>query len=197
MYAFHGNTCQNKNFTIFDFLPQEQDFCNFQQLARDLKMTKHALCILVCGKTEITGQFRTFYSYPYLFHPPYLLSIFIQYFSLFLSLPLSHFATSLPHVLSCLSLLMGHSASSSSPSIQYLFPLSSLPPSKSPHYFPFSCTLLPRYLLRNFLCHTSLILSIVSGFFDSFPSFLLVCSTFIHLPFALNLSTSSLVYPFL
>jgi hypothetical protein len=70
-------------------------------------------------------------------------------------------------------------------------------PSKSPHHFPFSCTLLPRYLLRNFLCHTSLILSIVSGFFDSFSSLLLVCSTFIHLPFALNLSTSSLVYPFL
>jgi hypothetical protein len=54
-----------------------------------------------------------FYSvplFPHLFHPSYLPSVLIQFFSPFLSLPPSHFATSIPHVLYCLSLLIAHSA---------------------------------------------------------------------------------------
>jgi hypothetical protein len=87
---------------------------------------------------------------------------------------LSHFATSIPHLLSSQHLL--HLLSS--PSIQ--IPLFSLlvSISKSRHHFSFSCTLSP----QEFLCHTPLIFSVVSGFFDSFPSFLLVC---VFVPFTL------------
>jgi hypothetical protein len=118
-----------------------------------------------------------FYSFPpvpYHFHPSYLPSVFILDFSPFLSLSLSHFATSIPHVLSSQHLL--HLLSS--PSIQ--IPLFSLlvSISKSRHHFSFSCTLSP----QEFLCHTPLIFSVVSGFFDSFPSFLLVC---VFVPFTL------------
>jgi hypothetical protein len=49
-----------------------------------------------------------------------------------------------------------------------------VPTSKSRHHFSFFCTFSPQ-VLRNLLCHTSLILPVVSGFFDSFPSFLSVC----------------------
>jgi hypothetical protein len=41
-----------------------------------------------------------------LFHPSYLPFVFIQYFSPSLSLPPSHFATSIPRVLNCVSLLI-------------------------------------------------------------------------------------------
>jgi hypothetical protein len=41
-------------------------------------------------------------------------------------------------------------------------------------HFAFSCTFSPQ-VLRNFLCHTPLTLPVVSGFFNSFSSFLLVC----------------------
>jgi hypothetical protein len=47
-----------------------------------------------------------FYSFPllpYLFHPTYLPSVCAQYFSPVLSLPLSHFVASVPHVLDRLS----------------------------------------------------------------------------------------------
>jgi hypothetical protein len=78
-----------------------------------------------------------------------------------------------------------------------------IPTSESPHHFSFSCTLSPQ-VLQNFLCHTPLILPVVPRLSDSFPSLLLVrvfslslSSTFIHLHFALNLSTSSLAYAFL
>jgi hypothetical protein len=115
-----------------------------------------------------------FFSLPYLFHPSYLSSVFIQYFSPFLSLSFSHFGTSNPHVLDCLSLVISHSA----PSFLSFHPILVfsllLPTSKSRHHFSFFCTL-SLQVLRNFLCHTLLILSIVSRFFDSFPSFLLVC----------------------
>jgi hypothetical protein len=72
--------------------------------------------------------------------------------------------------------------------------------SLSPHstfctFFPLlpsnTCFLSPRSfslsskVLRNFLCHTPLKLPLVSGFFDSFPSFLLVCVFIIHLPLLL------------
>jgi hypothetical protein len=140
---------------------------------------------------------------PNLFHSTNLPSVFIQYFSPFLCLPLSQFATSIPHVLNRLSLPIAHSP---------LFFLSShpipvfcllIPTSESPHHFSFSCTLSPQ-VLQNFLCHTPLILPVVPRFSDSFPSLLLVrvfslslSSTFIHLLFALNLSISSLTYPFL
>jgi hypothetical protein len=46
--------------------------------------------------------------------------------------------------------------------------------SKYLYHFSFFCTLSPQ-VLRNFLSHTSFILPVVSGFFHSFPSFLLVC----------------------
>jgi hypothetical protein len=49
-----------------------------------------------------------------------------------------------------------------------------VPTSKSRHNFSFFCTLSSQ-LLGNFFCHTPLILLVVSGFFDSLPSFLLVC----------------------
>jgi hypothetical protein len=58
--------------------------------------------------------------------------------------------------------------------------------------FPNTCFLSPHSFL---LYMDSLILSLLSCLFVSLsPSF---SSTFIHLPFALNLSTSSLLYPFL
>jgi hypothetical protein len=56
--------------------------------------------------------FHSVLPFPYLFHPPYLPSVFSQYFSPFLSLPLSHFATSIPQVLNCLSLLIACSVPS-------------------------------------------------------------------------------------
>jgi hypothetical protein len=83
----------------------------------------------------------------------YLYSVF---HTPFLSFPLSHFPTSISHVLNCLSLLIAHSA----PSFLSFHTI----PVFSPH-FSFSCI----------LCHTPLILPVVSGFFDSFPSFLLGC----------------------
>jgi hypothetical protein len=66
-------------------------------------------------------------------------------------------------VLSCLSLLIAHSAPSflSFPPILTFSLL--VPTSKSRHHFSFSCTLSPQ------------VLPVVLGFFDSFPSFLLVC----------------------
>jgi hypothetical protein len=124
--------------------------------------------------------------FPYLFHPSHLPSVFIQYFSPFLSLPLSHFSTSIPHVLNRLSLLVAHSA----PSLLSFRPVpvfSLVPTSKSPHHFSFSCTL--SQVVRNFLCHIPLILPVVSGFFDSFHSFLLV---YVFVPF-----TQLYIHPFL
>jgi hypothetical protein len=91
----------------------------------------------------------------------------------FLSLPLPHFSTLIPHVLNCLSLLTAHSA----PSFLSFHPIPVFslldPTSKSPHHFSFCYTLSPQ-VLRNFLCHTPLRLPVVPGFFDAFPSFLLV-----------------------
>jgi hypothetical protein len=79
-----------------------------------------------------------------------------------------------------------------------------VPTSKSRHHFPFSCTLLSSGIQEfplvidlpySLLYLDSLILSFLSYFSVSL-SFSL-SSTFIHLPFALNLSTSSLAYLFL
>jgi hypothetical protein len=93
-------------------------------------------------------------------------------FSISLCSFLSHFATSIPHVLNCLSFLI----SPSTPSFLSFHPIPVfsllVPTFKSRHHFSFSCTLSPQEL-RNFLCHTSH--TVVSGFFDSFFSFLLVC----------------------
>jgi hypothetical protein len=88
-------------------------------------------------------------------------------------------------VLNCLFLLIAHSAPSflSFHSIRVFSIL--VPTSKSRHHFSFSCT----HSLWNFFCHRPLILPDVSGFFDSFPSFLLVCvfvpftQLYIHLSF--------------
>jgi hypothetical protein len=122
-------------------------------------------------------------------------SVFMHYFSPFLSLTLSPFATSILHRLNSLSVLIASSA----PSFLSFHPIPVfsllVPTSKSCHHFSFSCTLSPQ-VLRNFLCHTPFIIPVGSGFFNSFPSFLLGCvlslslsSIFINLPFALNLST--------
>jgi hypothetical protein len=87
---------------------------------------------------------------------------------------------SLPsHVLNCLSLLIAHSAPCF---LSFrLIPVFSLlvPTTKSRHHFSLFCTL-SLQALRNFLCHTPLILLVVSGFFDSFPSFLLF---YVFIPF--------------
>jgi hypothetical protein len=129
-----------------------------------------------------------------LFHISYLPSVFIQYFSPFLSLPLSFHRI---HVLDPLSLLVAHSAPSilSFPSIPVFSLL--IPTSKSRHHF--SCTLSPQ-VLRNFLsysllCLDSLIFSLLSFLSVSLP--LSLSSAFIHFPFVLNLFTPSLTYPFL
>jgi hypothetical protein len=72
---------------------------------------------------------------PYLFHPSHLPSVFAQYFSPLLSLPLSHFAASVPHVLDPPTLLAAHSA-------PLLFSLSLfVPTSESRHHFSLSRTL--------------------------------------------------------
>jgi hypothetical protein len=122
------------------------------------------------------------YSFPpllYLFLPSYLPSVFIQYFSTFLSLPLSLIS------LYCLSFLKAHSA----PSFLSFHPIPVfsllIPTSKSRHHFSFFSLPLPRYSGIS-----SIMLTVVSGFFHSFPSFLLVCVfvpftqfyTFIRLP---------------
>jgi hypothetical protein len=120
----------------------------------------------------------------------------------FLSLPLPYFSTLIPHVLNCLSLLTAHSA----PSFLsfHSIPVFSLldPTSKSPHHFSFCYTLSPQ-VLRNFLIHLSDFLLYLDSLMLSLLSYLSVSlsislsSTFIYLPFALNLSASSLAYPFL
>jgi hypothetical protein len=116
-----------------------------------------------------------FYSFPplpYLFHQSYLPSVFIR-ISLRSFLSLSPISLHPFHMYSIVSLSL------SPHTIFFTFhpiPVISLrvSTSKSRHHFSFSCTLSAQ-VLRNFLCHTPLMLSVVSGFFDSFPSFLLVC----------------------
>jgi hypothetical protein len=106
--------------------------------------------------------FLPFPPLPYLFHPSYLPSVFIQYFLLH------------PFPGAQLS-LSSHSTFCTFFSFRPI-PVFSLlvPTSKSRHNFSFFCTLSSQ-LLGNFFCHTPLILLVVSGFFDSLPSFLLVC----------------------
>jgi hypothetical protein len=124
-----------------------------------------------------------FFFYPFpplpdLFHPSYLHSVFLP-------VPFSPSLISLHpfHICSIDSLSTQHILQPLfSPFIQYLFSLI-VPTSESPHHFSFPCTLSPQIpSLRSCL---SVSLS---------PS---LSSTFIHLPFALNLSTSSLAYQFL
>jgi hypothetical protein len=136
-------------------------------------------------------------------HPLALPSSFTISPRSFLSLSLSFHYIHSTWAQFSLSLFIAHSA----PSFLSFHPIPVfsllIPTSKSRHHFSFFCTLSPQ-VFQNFLCHTPLILPVVSGFFDSFPSSLLIwslslshSSSFIHLPFALNLSTSSLAYPFL
>jgi hypothetical protein len=140
--------------------------------------------------------FRSVPPFPYLFHPSYLSSVFIRYFSQFLSsIPLSHFATSIPHVLNCTFFLLLPSNTcflSSRSHIQispsFFFLLHSL----SPRYSGISSVIQLSYSL---LYLDSLIFSLLSCLSVSLS--LLFSSTFIHLPFALNFSTSLLAYPFL
>jgi hypothetical protein len=106
----------------------------------------------------------------------------------FLSFSLSHFATSILHVVDCLSFRIAHSASS----FHSFYPTCFLSSFPHLHLVIIFLSLSPE--LQNFFCHTplvyldSLIVSRLSYF--SVPLSLLRSSTFIHLPFALNLSTS-------
>jgi hypothetical protein len=128
----------------------------------------------------------------HILHPFYLPSVFILP-SLTLSLSLSHFSPSSLHILHLLSSL----------SILCLFSLSSFPHLNLAIIFLSLALSLLRYsgifsvidLPYSLLYLDSLILSFISYFSVSL-SFSL-SSTFIHLPFALNLSTSSLAYLFL
>jgi hypothetical protein len=133
--------------------------------------------------------------FPYLFHPSYQFSTFVQYFFPFLSLPLSHFTTSIPLLLNCLSLLIAHYA----PSFLSFYPIPVfsilVPISKSlslavslPRYSGVSAVI---HLSYSLLYLDSLILSPLSCLSVSLS--LSLNSTFIHLSFALNLSTSFLV----
>jgi hypothetical protein len=91
----------------------------------------------------------------------------------------------------------------SSPSVQYLFSLSSFPHLNLAIIFLSFALCLPRYSgtssVMHFSCFLlyleSLILSLL--FCLSVSLFLSLSSAHIHLPSALNLSTSSLAYPFL
>jgi hypothetical protein len=135
----------------------------------------------------------------HLFHPSYpsfpsSLSISRR------SLPSFFLISSHPlHMCSIVSLSLGHILHLlSSLSVQYLFSLSLfVPASESRHHFPFFRTLSPQ-VHRNILCHASLdslILSLLSCLSVSLS--LSLSSAHIHLPSALNLSNSSLAYPFL
>jgi hypothetical protein len=103
-----------------------------------------------------------------LFHISFIHSISLQYFSLFFSLPLSHLAASIPHLLSS-------PRSTFRTFFPLLLPLFSLLVStpESRHHFSLSCTLSPQKLW-NFLYHKPLILPSFPSFFDSLPLFLLV-----------------------
>jgi hypothetical protein len=152
----------------------------------------------------------TFFPIPHLFLFLSILSFSISFIHS-ISLP-SSFSSLSPSLslslslsfLSFRSLLIPHAA----PSFLSFHPMPVfsllVPTSKSRHHFPFSCTLLssgtPEFPLvidlpYSLLYLDSLILSFISYFSVSL-SFSL-SSTFIHLPFALNLSTSSLAYLFL
>jgi hypothetical protein len=169
---------------------------------------KYNNALFVLRENNSSKKKNTFLSIPplpYLFHPSYLPSV-IQYFSPFLSLPFSHFSTPIPHVFNCLSFftLVAHSA----PSFLFFHPMSVFSLSSFPHLHLaitfLSCALsLPRYYgissvvyLSYFLLYLdSLILSLLFCLSGSLS--LSLSSTFTHLPFAFNLSTSSLAYPFL
>jgi hypothetical protein len=149
-----------------------------------------------------------FYSFPplpYLFHPTYLPSVFAHYFSPVLSLPLSHFVASAPHVLDRLTLLSAHSA----PSLLLFRPIpvlslfvSASKPRLAIIFLSFALSLL-RYTGTSSVMHLSysllyldsLILSLLSCLSVSLS--LSLISALIHFPSALILSTSSLAYPFL
>jgi hypothetical protein len=103
-----------------------------------------------------------FYSFPplpYLFHPYYLPSAFIQYFS-----PFSPFL-----------------------SFRYIHSTCAQLARSVPSFLSFPPILIFSLLVPTFLCHTPLILPVVSGFFDSFPSFLFVC---VFVPFHSALHSS-------
>jgi hypothetical protein len=117
---------------------------------------------LFLSPTPTHFYFYSFPPLPYPFHPTLLPSVFAQYFSPDLSLPLSHFVASAPHVLDRLILLSAHPA----PSLL-------VPASKPRHHFPLFRTLSPQ-VHRNILYQASLILLVVPGFSDSLPSLLLV-----------------------
>jgi hypothetical protein len=68
------------------------------------------------------------------------------------SLPLSHFSTSIPHVLNCMSLLIAHSAPCFLSFYPILVRLSSFP------HLNLAIIFLSPQVIRNFLCHTPLIL---------------------------------------
>jgi hypothetical protein len=142
------------------------------------------------------------------FHIFFIHPISLPFSFIFLPVPfspyLSHFATSIPHVRDCVSLLVAHSVPSFlSFRLTPVFSLLVLT-SKSRHHFLSRALSLPGNSGIPFSCtsHTFCCIWILS-FSPFFLACLCLCPfhsgplSFIYLPFALNLSTSSLAYPFL
>jgi hypothetical protein len=138
--------------------------------------------ITVSSKIKIT--ICLFIPHPFLF--PFCSSCSISFSSIlspfhlhsvFLPLPLSP-SLSFPYIHSTCAQLSPSLIAPYAPSFLSFRPLPVfsllIPTSKSRHHFSLLCTLSPQ-ILRNFLSHTPLILPVVSGFFDSLPSFLFVC----------------------
>jgi hypothetical protein len=152
-------------------------------------------CLQIYLKIKITIQKKMFLSIPH----PFLFS-FCPSFSISLSSiispfrlhsvffpSLSHFATSIPHVLNCLSLLIAHSAPSflsfrPVPVFSFL-----VPTSKSRHHFSFFSTLSPQ-VLRNFLCHIHTFHTSCCIWIFLFFSFFLACLCLCPFHSALHLS---------
>jgi hypothetical protein len=98
--------------------------------------------------SHIPFIFHSVPPFPYLFHPSYFPSVFIQYFSPFLSLPLFHFATSIPHVkCSIVSFFSWH--------VCTFFPLILFSFSSFPQHFFLFWTPPPRYSGISSVIHLS------------------------------------------
>jgi hypothetical protein len=124
-------------------------------------------------------------------HPISLPSSFSRYFSPFLSLPLSHFAMSIPHILNCLSLFIAHSA----PSFLSFHPIPVFFYS-FPHLNSFALSL-PRYFGISFVIHLSYSLLYLDSLILSLLSYLSVSLSFhsaLHASIFLFLSTFALLH---
>jgi hypothetical protein len=146
------------------------EFHCYQQIQSFLITPYIAYCVINVEECQFLTDMKN--------HPFYLPFVFIQYFSPFLFLLLSHFTTSIPHVFNCLSLFIAHSAPSL-PSF-HLIPVFSLfvPTSKSRHHSSFSWHSLSKISSVIHLSYFLLYLSLLSCL--SVSSSLSLSSTFIH-----------------